>query len=102
MTKHIYRIANGTEGLNCMKGLGRNSVYMEEEVLSMTYKWAEIPESCNTYSTLGMANTECLPITACKSYRNVMNINKLCCVGCEQHRLGTIKLRCEILKCFVY
>jgi hypothetical protein len=80
-----------------MKDLERNSVYMEEEVLSVMYRWTEIPESCNTYSALGMATTDCLLTAACKSYRNVMNIDMLYCVGCEQHRLGTIKLRCEIL-----
>jgi len=75
---------------------------MEEEVLLMKYKWTEIPESCNMYSTMGMATTDCLLTTAYKSNRNVMNIDTLYCVGCEQHRLGTIKLRPEILKCFVY
>jgi len=80
-----------------MEGLEINGVYMEEEVLSMAYKWTEIPGTFNTYSSLGMATTDCLLTTACKSYRNVMNIDALYCVGCEQHRLGTIKLRCEIL-----
>lgn len=83
-----------------MKGLERNSGYMEEEVLLMTYKWTEIAESCNTFNTLGMATTDCLLTTACKSYRNVMNIDTLYFVGCEQHRLGTIKLKHDILKCF--
>jgi len=32
-----------------MEGLEINDVYMEEEVLSMTYKWTEIPGTCNTY-----------------------------------------------------
>ena len=84
-----------------MKSLERNSVYMEEEVLSMTYKWAEIAESC-ICAVLGMATTDCLLIAAGESYRNVMNIDMLYCVGCEQHRLGTIELKCEVLKCFVY
>jgi len=85
-----------------MKGLERNSVYMEEDVLSMAYKWTEIAESCNMYSTVGMATADCLLTAACESYRNVMNIDTPYCVGCEQHTLGTIKLRCEILKCFVF
>ena len=42
-----------------MKGLERNSVYMEEDVLLMAYKWTESAESCNMYSTVGMATTDC-------------------------------------------
>jgi hypothetical protein len=84
-----------------MKGLDRNSVHTEEEVLLMMCKWAEIAESCNTYSTLGMATTDCQLTAAFKYYRKVMNIDTLYCVGCEQHRLGAIKLRCETVKCFV-
>jgi hypothetical protein len=62
-----------------MEGLERNSLYMEEKVLSMTCKWTEVPGSCNTYSTLGMATTDCQLTAACEFYRNVMNIDIVLC-----------------------